>query len=383
MTIFNLKPKYYFGKNAIENLNEVFTNHKYQKVMITYGTGSIKKIGIYEKLITILKTNKIQYVEHANILPNPRHDDIYLASKKARENNVDLIIAVGGGSVIDASKVIAILATNKNYTDAWDYVLDNQKAKNPAIDLISIITLAGSGSENNAGSVITNLALKEKRAVSTESAIPFVAIEDPTYTFSLSPYQTSSGIFDVFSHLLEQYFSKNTFDWTKEIIFANIRNLINNAKKVIANPNDYDARANILWTSSMALNGMTSFNSGSDWEVHNIEHGISAVWDVTHGAGLALVTPTYIKIRASREAWFKEKSLTLAKEVFNVSTIDDLIIELIKFIDLLKLPKKWTDFNEIKKVQPTDIAHIVKHSISTNGGLEKDLYTKILKSIIL
>jgi hypothetical protein len=118
MNTFNLKSKYFFGRKAIENLNEVFKDKKYQKVMITYGTGSIKANGIYDELIEILKANKIDYIEHANILANPRHDDIFEASVKARENNVDLIIAVGGGSVIDASKVIAILATNENYTDA-------------------------------------------------------------------------------------------------------------------------------------------------------------------------------------------------------------------------------------------------------------------------
>lgn len=175
--------------------------------------------------------------------------------------------------------------------------MDNDgKVNKPAIPVFSIITIAATGSENNNGSVITNAKTYDKWGVGNQNR-PIVCFEDPTYTFSVSKWQTASGSFDIFSHLLEQYYDVNThFTWTKQFINANIKTLLKFVPIISKNPNDYEARANILWTSSWSLNSLAAFNtSGGDWKVHGLEHALSGRWNISHGAGLALISPVYIK----------------------------------------------------------------------------------------
>lgn len=378
---FELRTKFHFGKEAILNIRDEIIKGNYKNVMITYGGGSIKKNGIYSSLTEILRVSNVRFIEFGGIKPNPRDIDAFKASVMARSEGIDLIIAVGGGSTIDASKVIAALATNPQYQDAWSYVEDSSKAKNSPIPLFAIITLAGTASENNSGSVITSVDKRLKMAVFNELATPIVTIEDPEYTMSVNKWQTASGIFDCFSHLLEQYYGENTFDWTKEIIFANLRVLLKHGSKAVSDPTNYDARANILWTSSMSLNGMTSFESDSDWNVHFMEHAISAKWDVSHGAGLALITPTYIKLRCEYQDWFKKKTLILAKEVFNINNIEEFINFLNNWIAKIGLPTKWSDFNEIKSISEHDYQEMVIHTIKGGGFLPRDFYMNVYKNI--
>ncbi len=378
---FQLRTKFYFGKESILNIREEVIKGKYKSVMITYGGGSIKKNGIYNSLIEILKLSNVRFIEFGGIKPNPRDIDAFKASLMARAEEIDLIIAVGGGSTIDASKVIATLATNPQYQDAWSYVEDSSKATKPPIPIFSIITLAGTASENNSCSVITSVSNRLKMAVFNDLATPIVTIEDPEFTMSVNRWQTASGIFDCFSHLLEQYYGENTFGWTKEIIFANLRVLLKYGPKAVSDPTNYDARANVLWTTSMSLNGMTSFQSETDWSVHYMEHAISAKWDVSHGAGLALITPTYIKFRCEYQEWFKKKTLVLAKEVFNINNVEEFISFLNNWILKIGLPTKWTDFEEIKAVSEHDYQEMVIHTIKGGGFLPRDFYMSVYKNI--
>ncbi|MGL4950578.1 MAG: iron-containing alcohol dehydrogenase [Mycoplasma sp.] len=382
MISFQLKPKYYFGRQTLNNLTQEVKEAKYKNVLILFGGGSIKQNGVYDSIHKQLTDLKVNIFEFNGIEPNPRHTTISNAAKYCHQNKIDLIIAAGGGSVIDASKVIATLATNQQITDCWDYVMKKVKAEHPPIDIFSVITLAGTASENNSGSVVSNLELGEKKGVLSPLATPKVAFEDSSYTLTLSPWQTSSGIFDCISHLLEQFYSKNPFLWTKEYILANLKTVLKASYAYLKDNNDLVARDNILWTTSMALNGLGTFNSdGGDWNVHTLEHALSAKWDVTHGAGLALLTPEYIKYRCSNEEWFKELTIELANELFNVSTVDDFISELIKYIKELKLPLKWTDFSEIKEVSQNDIEWLASHSFKFSSGLSKEQYLDILKRI--
>lgn len=383
MNYFNLKPIYYFGQKAIEGLQTELKNYNFKKALILYGGGSIKKNGAYNDVVNQLKTLNIDYLEFSGIEPNPRDTTVSKAIDFVIDNKIDLIIAVGGGSVIDASKVIATMSTNRNdFKDVWDYVVNPKETKNKPIPIISVITLAGTASENNAGSVITNQKENLKMGVFSPHAIPFITIGDPTYTYTVNKWQTASGVFDCFSHLLEQYFGQNTFDWTKEYIFANLRILLQHAKNAVDNPNDYNSRANILWTTSMALNGIADFNSDSDWNVHFIEHSFSAKWDITHGAGLALVTPIYLQVRSNKEEWFKNKVIELGEKVFNVVGFDNTINYLKEFINQIGLPSKWNQFDEIKEFNDNDVDWLVNHTINHMGDVnKKEIYYQVIKSI--
>lgn len=363
MEIFNLKPMYYFGRDALDGVIETLKSNNLKKPLILCGKSSIQKLGFYDLLVNLLKQNNFLFETFNGIEPNPRNTTIDAAIKFCQETNVDSIIAFGGGSVVDASKVISALVFDNKYKDSWSYVMKNESYKlGKTLPIIAIITLAGTASENNGGSVITNEELKEKFAVMSDDVCPIATIENPEFTFSVNEYQTASGIFDCFSHLLEQYFSENTFEWTKQIIFANLRTLLIFGKKVINEPKNYEARANILWTTSMALNGLTSFNSDGDWSVHQIEHAFSGLWDITHGAGLALITPYYLYIRGKKEEWFYNKVVELGNEVFNVRTFEETIGYLRNFIlNDLNLFDKWNQFKEIKNFDDKDVNFLMTH----------------------
>lgn len=364
MTKFKLDAQYYFGKDVVKKyLSIELKTRKIKTILLAYGGGSIKKNGLYNQIIEACKKNNISVIEHYGIEPNPRDIGIYQASLKCRKHKVDLIIAAGGGSVIDASKIIGILATNPQYKDCWSYILDNSKVIHPSIPLFSINTLAATGSENNNASVITNAKTKHKRSNITPSANPIVCFEDPSFQLTLSKWQTACGIFDIFSHLMEQYYDPNVqFEWTKKYIIANMLVTVDCAKKLMKNLNDYDARANLLWTSSMALNGLARIEtSGGDWTTHKLEHAISGLWDVEHGAGLALICPTYLKYIDSKNKLFKQYSLEIGREVFGVNSLNKYYEALIKFIKLLGLPAKYTDFKQISNVTNQDLAWLNKH----------------------
>lgn len=356
-----LNTKYYFGKDCVQhNLSKEIKLLKPKCIMIMYGGGSIKINGIYNTIIKEIKKTKIKFIEHSGVQPNPIDTDTYNASIKGRKNKVDLIIAVGGGSVIDEAKVVSNLITNTQYKNVWKYMDNDGKVNKPAIPIISIITIAATGSENNNGSVITNSKTHDKWGVANQNR-PIVCFEDPTYTFSVSQWQTASGSFDIFSHLLEQYYDVNThFEWTKQFIVANIKTLLKFVPIALKNPNDYQARANILWTSSWSLNSLAAFNtSGGDWKVHGLEHALSGRWNISHGAGLALITPVYIKYMCAYDKKFKALTVELSQALFNSKSINHFIKQIQNFIKLLNLPTKLTDFKEIKKVTKQDIDWLV------------------------
>lgn len=362
MDILNLKTQIYFGKDVVKHLGQALKENKVKKIMLVYGGGSIFKNGIYDAVTNELKTHGISFVEYKGVKPNPEEEHTYLGAKFASKNKVNAILAVGGGSVVDAAKVMAALATNPNYKDCWSYVLNPSKATNKALSVYAIPTLAGTASENNDGSVISNPKTKQKYGVFNTSARPVAAFLDPTYTYTVNPWQTASGIFDCFSHLLEQFYDSNSFEWTKQYIFANLRTLLKYALIAVKAPKNYDARANVLFTTTMALNGLADFESDSDWKVHKIEHGISGIWDVTHGAGLALVTPTYIKYRCNHDNAFLKQTLELANEVFGVKTLNAFLLKLRNFIKGLGLPLKFSDFKEISKLSPKEREQIYEHA---------------------
>ena len=353
--------KYYFGKNAIvDNLSQEIKNKKAKTVFLLYGSSSIKKNGIYDQVINEIKKAKVKIVEHSGIQPNPLTSDCDKAILEGRKHKVDLIIAVGGGSVIDEAKVVATCIPNTNIKKSWSIMRNIELAPKKAIPIFSIITLAATGSESNYGAVITNTETKDKWAVQTYDR-PCVCFEDPTYTYSVSKWQTGSGTFDIFSHLLEEYYDmKYDFDWTKQYLIANMKIVLKYAKTALMYPNDSRARANLLWTSSWTLNGLGEFNISGDWTVHGLEHALSAKYNVSHGAGLALITPTYISYMCSQYEAFRVMTLELAQELFHVKTVKKFIACLTAFIKMLKMPTRYSDFKEIGHITKEDIEDLCR-----------------------
>ena len=285
----------HFGKNAINKLaNEL---REYGKnILLVYGKASIKKIGLYDQVMNILQAEGKTVVELAGINANPCYTQLLEGARLVREHNIDLILAVGGGSVIDCAKGIACAAYAEG--DVWQrYYVNQEPVTNRIIPVGSILTMAGTGSEMNSGSVITNEAenLKIGRVYPLALVTPRFSILNPEYTYSVPKYQMISGIFDIFSHLMEQYFSGDDDCTSDYLIEGLMLSLISASRKAIVNPEDYEARSNIMWCATMGLNKILGLSKTQDWEVHMIEHQLGAYTDCAHGIGLAIISPAYYR----------------------------------------------------------------------------------------
>ncbi len=286
--------KLYFGKDALNGLNEELP--KYGKnVLLVYGGGSIKKNGIYDKVVAILKANGKNVYEDAGVMPNPTVEKLNEGIERAKKAKADLILAVGGGSVCDYAKAVSV-SVNCN-DDAWDkYFI---RFEEPTCDIIPVgcvLTMVGTGSEMNGGSVITNHAQKLKIGhVFGEKVFPKFSVMNPEFTFTLPKYQMVSGIYDIMSHILEQYFSGTDDNTSDYIMEGLLRSLIHSADIAVENPADYEARSNIMWTATWALNTLVAKGKSTDWMVHMLGQAVAAYTDATHGMTLAAVTMPYYK----------------------------------------------------------------------------------------
>ena len=290
---FHNPTKIYFGKGAINNLKDELKKYG-NTIMLAYGKGSIKKIGLYDELMKIFNEAGKKVVEFSGIMPNPTAAKVKEGIKLVRENNVDFILAVGGGSTMDCTKAVSRGAAKD--VEFWDYFYMNYNPPKNKIPFGTIVTMVGTGSEMNGGSVITNEDVKIKTGVVYPNMLPDFSILNPEYTYSLSKFQMVSGICDMMSHIMEQYFSKpDTDNVSDDLSEALMKNIIKNAYICIENPNDYNARGNIMLDTTLALNTLIGCSKEGDWEVHNIEHQLSAYYDVAHGMGLAAISPSYYR----------------------------------------------------------------------------------------
>ena len=286
--------KLYFGKDALDGLKQELP--KYGKnVLLVYGCGSIKKNGIYDKVVKILKDNGKNVFEDAGVMPNPSSDKLNEGIERAKAAKADLILAVGGGSVCDYAKAVSV-SVNCN-DDAWDkYFIRFEDVTCDVIPVGCVLTMVGTGSEMNGGSVITNHHQKLKIGhVFGDNVFPKFSILNPEYTFTLPKYQMVSGIYDIMSHILEHYFSgedDNTSDYISEGL---LRSLIHSANIAVKNPLDYEARSNIMWTATWALNTLVAQGKSTDWMVHMLGQAVGAVTDATHGMTLAAVSMPYYR----------------------------------------------------------------------------------------
>ena len=289
--------KLYFGKDALNGLKEELP--KYGKnVLLVYGGGSIKKNGIYDKVVAALNECGKTVYEDAGVMPNPTVDKLYEGVQRARDAKADFILAVGGGSVCDYAKAVSI-SVNCN-EDPWEKYYIRFEDVDPDCKIIPVgcvLTMVGTGSEMNGGSVITNHKQKLKIGhVFGENVFPKFSILNPEFTYSLPRYQMVAGFYDIMSHILEQYFSgedENTSDYLSEGL---LRSLIHSSEIAVKNPTDYEARSNIMWTATWALNTLIAKGKATDWEVHMIGQAVGAVTDATHGMTLAAVSMAYYKL---------------------------------------------------------------------------------------
>ena len=280
-----------FGKGVVSQLPEVMSAFG-RKILLTYGGGSIKKIGLYDKVKELLKDWDI--VELSGIQPNPKYDPSVLEGVRlCKEHDIDVILSVGGGSVLDCSKAIA--AGAKYEGDPWDLISYKVKAQ-AALPIVDIITLAATGSEYDAGGVISRTETNDKIGYIDPLLYPAVSFLDPTYTFTVSKKQTTAGCADAMNHIMEQYFCEDSTLLNDGFMEAGLKSLMVNAKKCLEDPEDYTARAEMMLTCTYGCNGIYSLGSSqSGWPCHGMEHALSAYYDITHGEGLAIITPRWMK----------------------------------------------------------------------------------------
>ncbi|MBQ3450370.1 MAG: iron-containing alcohol dehydrogenase [Synergistaceae bacterium] len=284
----------HFGKNALASLKDELANYG-KNIMLTYGGGSIKKSGLYDEIISILKDCGKNIIELPGVMSNPTIEKLYEGAKLARENNVDLILAVGGGSVCDYSKAVSVSAYYDG--DPWDkYFLRMEEPECKIIPVGCVLTMVGTGSEMNGGSVITNHAQKLKIGhVFGDNVFPKFSILNPEYTFTVPQYQMVAGFFDIMCHILEQYLSgedDNTSDYIAEGL---MKSLVNSSRIAVKNPHDYEARSNIMWTATWALNTLIAKGKTTDWMVHMIGQSVGAYTNATHGMTLSAVSLAYYR----------------------------------------------------------------------------------------
>ena len=283
----------HFGREAMAQLPEELAGVG-KKILLVYGGGSIQASGLYDRVLAALREAGKDVVELPGVMPNPRTEKVYEGIDLCKTHGVDFILAVGGGSVIDCAKAIAVGARTDR--DFWQAFFVNWLEAEDAIPLGTILTIPATGSEMDRSSVITNWATGEKNGYDSDLTYPVFSILDPTLTYTLPKHQMVNGVVDTLSHIWELYFSEpDTESVTDALAEALMRSVISATRTALKDPTDYVARANIMWASTFALCGMLNNGKKTDWASHNIEHPLSAVFDVAHGAGLAVVHPNYMK----------------------------------------------------------------------------------------
>ena len=371
-----------FGRDAIAKLPEVMTRFG-KKILLTYGGGSIMKIGLYQKVLEMLEGYDI--VELPGIQPNPKYDPSVLDGVRlCKEHNVDVILSVGGGSVLDCSKAIA--AGAKYDGDPWNLISYKVKAK-AALPIVDIITLAATGSEYDCGGVISRTETNDKIGYIDPLLFPVVSILDPVYTFTVSKKQTAAGIADAMNHTIEQYFVEDSTLLNDGFCESMLRSLMTNGRKCLENPEDYTARAEMMLACTYGCNGILALgNSYSGWPCHGIEHALSAYYDITHGEGLAIITPRWMRHILSERTMdrFVKYGInvfgidpTLPKQEIAGKAIDATY----EFFESINIPMHLRDVG-IDESRIDEMAH----HIAVNEGLDKayaPLTEQDIKEILL
>lgn len=296
--VYDIPTRVYFGENQLENLGKELSSYGV-RVLLCYGGGSIKKMGLYDNVVKEIKSAGLELFEFSGIDPNPRVSSVNAGAEICKKENIDVILAVGGGSVLDCAKYIGAAAFYDG--DAWD-ILEQKTTVEKCLPIITILTLAATGSEMDAGGVISNPETQDKIGLMFPVMQPKVSFLDPSNTYTVSKYQTACGAADILSHIIEIYFNMNQdLQMLDGIMESLIKTIIHYAPIAIEQPDNYEARANLMWASSWAINGFIRGGKKQAWSCHPLEHELSAIYDITHGLGLAIVTPRWMKYTLSEK----------------------------------------------------------------------------------
>lgn len=318
--VFFPATKYVFGKGVENKVAEQLEAFGMKKPLIVYGKGSVIRSGLLDRVKKSLEDAGIQFAELGGVQPNPVDAKVYEGIEIAKKENIDSVLAVGGGSSIDTAKAIA--AAMPYDGDFWDFYCGKAKVTK-ALPVGVVLTIPAAGSEGSGNTVITKLEGLHKLGMGSDVLRPKFALMNPELTYTLPPYQTAAGITDMMAHIMERYFSNTpNVEITDRVAEGVLKAIITEAPKVIANPEDYDARANIMWSGTLAHNGVCSGGREEDWATHGLEHELSAVYDVTHGAGLAVMFPAWMSYALNENP---AKLAQFARRVFDIDEKDDRI----------------------------------------------------------
>lgn len=384
--VYDIPTRILFGQGQVSNVGKEVKKHA-DRVLLLYGKNSIKKNGLYDEVIKFLTEENIEIVELSGVDPNPRIETVREGANLCRKHNLELVLAVGGGSTIDCAKGIAAQA--KYHGDIWkDLCVDkNLELLTEALPVASILTLSATGSEMNGNSVLSNMKENLKLGFSSYILRPVFSILDPTYTYSVNKYQTAAGAVDIMSHLFEQYFSPDKKGYLQARIMEGLlKTVIHYAPIAYEKPTDYEARANIMWASSLALNGLTSAGKEStDWATHQIEHELSAKYDITHGVGLGILTPYWMEYVLDKEN--VHRYVEDANNVWNIFGENDFevakegIIKTREFFDSLDIPSSLTEIGIDSSKFEDMVASVTK--FGPIGAMKKLGYKDVLEILTM
>lgn len=342
---FHMPTTVHFGKGQISHLAEL--KQTGDKVLMIYGGGSIKRTGIYDAAVKILKEQEIQIYELPGVEPNPKIQLVRKGVELCKKEQIDMVLAIGGGSSIDTAKLVAAGACYEG--DPWELMEDSSRIT-AALPIYCILTLAATGSEMDSSSVVSDPAINAKRDIACDFLLPTMSILDPEYTFTVPPKQTAAGSVDIMSHVFESYFIHDKGAVVQQhMAEAILKTVITYAPIAMQHPDDYDARANLMWCSTLALNNIIIYGGGdATWCVHPIEHEVSAYYDITHGVGLAILTPVWMRYVLSAEtaplfASYGRNVWDLSREADDMETAKEAIEKTASFFSSLGMPSKLSE----------------------------------------
>lgn len=318
--VYNIPTKVYFGSDQLSKLGKEIKKLG-DRVLICYGGGSIKRIGLYDQVLEELKKEELEIFELSGIEPNPRVTSVNAGADICKKEKIDVLLAIGGGSVIDCTKAIA--AATYYEGDAWD-IVTKKVPVTKCLPIVTILTLAATGSEMDAGGVISNMETNDKIGVASPLMQPKVSFLDPKNTYTVSSYQTACGSVDILSHIIETYFNTEGSMYMLDCFMEGMmKSVVKYAPIAMKDPENEEARANLMWTSSWAINGFVRSCQHCSWSCHSMEHQLSAYYDITHGLGLGIVTPRWMRYILDEENAQRFRNFAVA--VFGVdSKLDNM-----------------------------------------------------------